>query len=217
MTTDQYDENDHFLILSLQHGGVDLESFKFQRIEEIQSVICQIACALALAEEKAELEHRDLHLGNVLIKRVDEDLHFQLTENCSFPAKGVICSIIDYSLSRVSVSGGEEQVLFRDLDCLPWLFEGDETVDSQFQVYKDMKEAKGFERSWRDFCPKSNVLWMVFLLERLVLKQKITKLKKPKRLHDELKALAKRAISYPSICSMIEKDDFFLTHLRNSK
>lgn len=190
-----------------------MESFKFERIEQIRSVICQIACALALAEEKAEFEHRDLHLGNVLIKRIeDEELCFEVDEDIAFPAEGVICSIIDYSLSRVSLP---DQVLFRDLDCLPWLFEGDGAVDSQFSVYQEMKASKGPERSWKDFCPKSNVLWMSFLMERLVLKQRHAKVKKPKKAFDELSALARRVISYPSISEMIRSDSFFQKHLCN--
>lgn len=204
------------MIISLQHGGVDLEGFKIEKIEEIRSIICQLACALALAEERAEFEHRDLHLGNVLVKRIggDDDptlLQFEDGNTFSFPADGVMCSIIDYSLSRVSMGS---EVLFRDLDCLPWLFDGDDEKDSQFRVYKDMKLAKSVERTWRDFCPKSNVLWMAFLLERLVLKQKSPMLRKPKKQFDELKDLAKRAISYPSISALLSTDEFFQKYLK---
>jgi serine/threonine-protein kinase haspin len=192
-----------------------LEGFKFEKIQEIRSVICQVACALALAEEKAQFEHRDLHLGNVLVKRLEDEeqlIHFEVGDAISFPADGVICSVIDYSLSRVSAPG-EDQVLFRDLDCLPWLFEGDDTLDTQFSVYKEIKAAKGAERNWRDFCPKSNVLWMNFLLERLVLKQRNSKAKKPKKMFDELLGLARRICSYTSISQMILSDEFFIKYL----
>ena len=87
--------------------------------------------ALALAEENIQFEHRDLHLGNILIK--ETDLKGFKSNETEFNFEGIQCSIIDYSLSRMK---NGKDVAFRDLDTIEWLFEGDSKIDTQYQVYK---------------------------------------------------------------------------------
>lgn len=186
----------------MEYGGTDLEHYKFKNMKEIQSVLVQLIHALALAEDTIQFEHRDLHMGNILIKNTSiQRFHDQ---NGSFDFDGIQCSIIDYSLSRMSDSVG---VAFRDLDTIEWIFEGDPTIDSQYQVYKDMRKIKG-KSSWKEFNPKSNILWLKFLFERLVQKQKKS-IQKPKGVFTALTKLQKNVLKYSSVLELKQKDDFF--------
>ncbi|KAJ6928495.1 serine/threonine-protein kinase haspin [Populus alba x Populus x berolinensis] len=71
-------ENDHpkefpekqcYVVFVLQHGGKDLESFVLLNFDEAQSLLVQVTAGLAVAEAAYEFEHRDLHWGNILLRR----------------------------------------------------------------------------------------------------------------------------------------------------
>ena len=98
-------------------------------------------------------------------------------------------------------------VAYRDLDTIEWLFEGDPKIDTQYQVYKDMRSIKG-KLSWKDFNPRSNILWLSFLLERLVFKQKKS-ICTPKNIFESLSELHKRISNYSSVQELKLKDKFF--------
>lgn len=186
----------------MKDGGVDLEKFKLKNMRQVQSIVNQLVSALALAEEKIQFEHRDLHLGNILIK--ETDLVSLKSDGNSFDFSGIQCSIIDYSLSRMRDGAG---VAFRDLDTIEWLFEGDPKIDTQYQVYKDMRKSKG-NSSWKGFNPRSNILWLSFILERLVVKQKKS-ICLPKSIFDSLSKLNQRISSYSSVQELKSNDEFF--------
>lgn len=183
---------------------MDLEKFKFKNMRQVQSVVMQLVNSLALAEEHIHFEHRDLHLGNILVKETAIDQF--IDGNDTFAFDGIQCSIIDYSLSRMRDTAG---VAYRDLDSIEWLFEGDSSIDSQYQVYKDMKSNKG-TASWKEFRPRSNILWLAFILERLVQKQKKS-IQIPKSLFTALSGLHERILNYSSVRELKLKDDFFNT------
>lgn len=186
----------------MEDGGTDLEKFKFKNMRQVQSVVKQLVNSLALAEEHIQFEHRDLHLGNILVKPIDFDIFTDGNE--AFDFDGIQCNIIDYSLSRM---GDDSGVAYRDLDGIEWLFEGDSSIDSQYQVYKDMKSNKGTS-SWKEFRPRSNILWLAFILERLVHKQKKS-IQTPKILFTALIELHKRILNYSSVIELKQKDEFF--------
>ena len=186
----------------MEDGGTDLEHYKFKNMKEIESVLVQLIHALALAEEKIQFEHRDLHLGNILVKSTSAEKFYH--QNDAFEFNGIKCSIIDYSLSRMSDSAG---IAFRDLDTIEWLFEGDPSIDSQYQVYKDMRKSKG-QASWKDFHPRTNILWLNFIFERLVQKQKKS-IQKPKSIFSALTKLHKNILKYYSVQELKQRDQFF--------
>lgn len=59
--------------------------------------------ALAVAEEELEFEHRDLHIGNVLVQSCQENtVSFKLHDRSyEFPSEGVCATIIDFTISRL--------------------------------------------------------------------------------------------------------------------
>lgn len=69
-----YEESQLFAVIMLEMGGRDLEHFELRGWEEANSVFWQVAVALGRGEREREFEHRDLHFGNIVIRREpDED------------------------------------------------------------------------------------------------------------------------------------------------
>ena len=154
---------------------------RYLEIRRVWDIWWQVVAAVAKAEVYAEFEHRDLHLGNVCAKDVSgvgagdvqdgEDLEMVAEgEAVWFPLHetGVEVTIIDYSLSRARVgskAGSEDEVLFYDFAADKELLAGE--GDLQYDMYRYM--AKAVEgSSCRDFVPKTNVIWLYHLLNRLM-------------------------------------------------
>lgn len=83
----------------MEFGGLDLEHFQVQSISQVKSILSQVLSSMALAEEKLEFEHRDLHLGNILVKDTHR-LDIRLGNYQTIPTEGILCGIIDCSLAR---------------------------------------------------------------------------------------------------------------------
>lgn len=68
------------------------------------SVLRQVACALAVGEVVMQFEHRDLHVGNVLVQPTDSASITVVLNNTpiTIDSEGVHVSIIDFTLSRLS-------------------------------------------------------------------------------------------------------------------
>jgi len=164
---DFYNEGQLFAVIGLEDGGKDLEawSFKGEREgeggwREAREVFWRVAGALARGEEESEFEHRDLHFGNIVIKRVPveegEGVPEEMIRNLSLDEKGgtkggkaksgkqqqqkleipvirtrLQVSLIDYTLSRARCSNG--LLSFTPLDDEA-LFEGE--GDYQFDIYR---------------------------------------------------------------------------------
>ena len=79
---------------------------QFQSLAEAHAVIAQVTVALTVAERALQFEHRDLHWGNVLIKRLphaDSTAQYRM-EGVPFSIStgGLHVAIIDFTLSRLS-------------------------------------------------------------------------------------------------------------------
>lgn len=63
----------------------------------------QVTFSLAVAEEALQFEHRDLHWGNVLVKKTDVKVvdYVVLGQSFQVESHGVQVSIIDFTLSRL--------------------------------------------------------------------------------------------------------------------
>ncbi|XP_075534472.1 uncharacterized protein LOC142568356 [Dermacentor variabilis] len=162
-------ENQHYVLLEFEFGGKTLERSKVT-IEQFESVFLQVACSLAVAEPELEFEHRDLHCDNVLVKPTEQEFAEFVLHGRKIRVRtaGVKASVIDYTLSRTRIGG---QVYFTDLSKDSAIFQG--TGSFQYDIYRIMKEQNGDD--WEAFRPHTNVLWLHYLLMKLL--QKLPKTK----------------------------------------
>jgi hypothetical protein len=199
-----YDAEQHYVIMTLNNGGRDLESFEFNNNRTALSVVLQVAFSLAAAEASLEFEHRDLHWGNILIKETEETEIKYIVDQRSFsvPTSKISVSIIDFSLSRVLKKG---TLLHRDLEDEDGLFEGE--GDSQFEVYRKMrKESKG---DWAKFCPKTNIFWIEYLLDKILHCKNLSKVgANDIKAIEMLEDLYSLVGGYDSCQHLIESQDF---------
>lgn len=180
---DQYDEDQLFAIILLENGGSDLEHTELNGWEEACDIFWQVSLALARGEKERKFEHRDLHYGNIVIKRRNpkkvepkdqnpENLIEKLSLEDSSPLQ---VSLIDYTLSRAycgDLSGGRD-IEFMPLDD-PALFEG--KGDYQFDIYRFMRSELSTQFvtpeeesiDWNVFCPRTNVIWLHYLTDILL-------------------------------------------------
>ncbi|KAL4575079.1 hypothetical protein LXL04_021920 [Taraxacum kok-saghyz] len=197
----EFSEKQHFVVFVQEHGGQDLESFVLLNFNEAQSLLTQVCVALAVAEAAFEFEHRDLHWGNILLNRNGcKKLEFVIDgKKMQVSTHGLVASIIDFTLSRINTG---EDILFLDLSLDPGLFEGPKG-DEQSETYRKMKEAT--EDCWEGSFPKTNVLWLQYLVDVLLRKKVYDRTSRDTR---ELRSLKKRLNSYGSAKESI-LDPFF--------
>lgn len=116
-----YEESQLFAVIMLEMGGRDLEHFELRGWEEANSVFWQVAIALGRGEREREFEHRDLHFGNIVIRRepdeeevenwnVDEDEN-QTPENLlsKLSLNDAEIQTPDNLLSKLSLNDPEKQ------------------------------------------------------------------------------------------------------------
>lgn len=187
-------ENDHpkefpekqcYVVFVQEHGGQDLESFVLLNFNEARSLLVQVTVALAVAEAAYEFEHRDLHWGNILLSRKDSaTLLFTMEGKPIFIRTfGLVVSIIDFTLSRINTG---DDILFLDLSLDPELFEGPKG-DKQSETYRKMRDVT--EDCWEGSFPKTNVLWLQYLVDILLLKKSYDRTTKDER---DMRSLKKR-------------------------
>lgn len=118
---------------------------------------------MAVAEQKFQFEHRDLHWGNILLSLTEEKfMEYEFNKKIvKIPTHGVKAVIIDYTLSRLVLQG---QTLFNDLSKDFDLFSA--SGDYQFEIYRLMK--KELNNKWNQFSAKTNVLWLDYILDKLI-------------------------------------------------
>jgi serine/threonine-protein kinase haspin len=122
-----------FCIIQLSHHGQDLESYDVTTWPEAAHIFWSVVRILARGEAECEFEHRDLHWGNILIDKSEEDeILERLLDNLDLEGDGkelldeewdgVKVTLIDYTLSRANVNdpvghiayyGFEDEALFQ--------------------------------------------------------------------------------------------------------
>ncbi|KAK2502897.1 hypothetical protein MC885_017221 [Smutsia gigantea] len=170
---DFFEEDQLFIVLEFDFGGVDLEQMRknLSSMATAKSILHQITASLAVAEASLHFEHRDLHWGNVLIKKTSlKKLQYTLNGKTStIPTCGLQVNIIDYTLSRLERDG---IVVFCDISMDEDLFAGE--GDYQFEIYRLMRKENN--NCWGEYHPYNNVLWLHYLTDK-VLKQMTFKTK----------------------------------------
>ncbi|XP_042006151.1 serine/threonine-protein kinase haspin homolog [Salvia splendens] len=197
----EFSSDQCYVVFVQQHGGRDLESFVLFNFEEARSLLVQVTLALAVAEAAYEFEHRDLHWGNILLTRKEPAaLQFILEgKKLLIKTSGLVISIIDFTLSRMNTG---EDILFLDLSSDPQIFEGTKG-DKQADTYRKMRDVT--DECWEGSFPKTNVLWLQYLVDILLLKKSFERTSKDER---ELRSLKKRLNTYDSAKQCVH-DPFF--------
>ncbi|KAH9322248.1 hypothetical protein KI387_016887, partial [Taxus chinensis] len=169
-------ENDHplafpekqlYTTFILADGGQDFESFVLLDFDEARSLLMQVTSSLAVAEAACEFEHRDLHWGNILLSRNKRKTIEFILQGKRMKAQsfGLTIAIIDFTLSRINTGN---QVLYLDLSTDPGLFEGPKG-DSQAETYRKMLNVT--RGNWEGRYPKTNSLWLHYLVDTLLTKK----------------------------------------------
>ena len=190
-----------YITFVCEDGGADLEHFELRSTSEAIALLFQIVVSLAVAEEECEFEHRDLHWGNVLIKRTrtrQKQARLSGVE-LNMQTSGLDVTIIDFTLSRVTAEDGD---VYCDLNADPELFKGPKG-HCQSETYRRMKRAtKG---KWNKFTPKTNALWVHYLADTLLEQKDFNVTAEQKK---ELTDFRARALDYKSARDMVFDDLF---------
>ncbi|XP_064474296.1 serine/threonine-protein kinase haspin-like isoform X2 [Ornithodoros turicata] len=160
---DFFEESQKYVVFEFDNGGTCLENWKINRAQQAQSIFLQVACTLAAGEGALEFEHRDLHLGNILISKTShKKKQYQFDRKTVLVnTAGLTVAVIDYTLSRMKKGGS---IIFTDLSNDATLFTGE--GDYQFQVYRLMRKSN--KNNWESYNPYSNVLWLHYLIDKLL-------------------------------------------------
>ncbi|GIL64253.1 hypothetical protein Vafri_18254 [Volvox africanus] len=160
-----------YWIIAMDDSGTDLERYVIESWDQLRCVLLQTAVSLAVAEAELTFEHRDLHWGNVLVRRAegrldcgpDGWLEARLRgRNLRVATSGVASTIIDFTNSRLVTQDG--LLVFGDLNQDPEVFEGPKG-EVQFDTYRWMRST--VDNDWSSFCPSTNCLWISYLAEVL--------------------------------------------------
>ncbi|KAF4581914.1 Serine/threonine-protein kinase haspin-like protein hrk1 [Ophiocordyceps camponoti-floridani] len=183
----RYLDDTSFLVVELGDAGTALEDWQVQDESQLWDIFLLEAVALARAENLAKFEHRDLHEGNICVRRVSSPQQRDGDGDGFFGYSGLDMTILDYGLSRAQNPADDEAkpVAF-DLERDLGLFSS--THASQCVVYRRMRSfllrrdrkcippdghktpyAKGVDGplSWDVYAPYTNVLWLAYLYRYL--------------------------------------------------
>lgn len=191
-----------WLMMEMTDAGRDLDSMlcdarKEQTtfpMHEVFDIFWGIAEAMMRGEGLAEFEHRDLHAGNICLKRRDSAVDVSAEEGVARKSIYEV-TLIDYTQSRLRLETGEvlataiDESIFRQMD-------DDADAQRQYDVYRCMRDVVKRERKagvtvgqmWREYVPVTNVLWLQHTLEELLA---VTRASETKEELDMILALAK--------------------------
>ncbi|RKU40321.1 hypothetical protein DL546_002728 [Coniochaeta pulveracea] len=182
----RYLEETRFLVVELGDAGVALEDFELSVVEQVWDVFLLTAVALARAEDLVRFEHRDLHEGNLCVRRVGKPRMMSENETCQFGYSGLDITILDYGLSRAEDE--EAAPVAYDLEKDLSLFTS--THAAQCRVYRQMRsfllrgdriwlppkshsrpyesDFDGQPIDWKEYNSYTNVLWLAYIYSYLV-------------------------------------------------
>ncbi|KAK2055131.1 hypothetical protein LY76DRAFT_521069 [Colletotrichum caudatum] len=181
----RYLDDTTFLVVELGDAGTALEDFELASSSQLWDIFFHVAIALARAEDLACFEHRDLHEGNLCVRRIDEPrTRDPRKPGPYFGHSGLDITILDYGLSRAEdLEADEPEPVALDLEKDLGIFTS--THAPQCRVYRQMRSfllrgerghlppsahktpyargADGEPLSWDAYAPYTNVLWLAYL------------------------------------------------------
>lgn len=186
----RYLDDTKFLVVELGDAGTALEDFRLESADQLWDIFFHVAIALARAEVHIEFEHRDLHEGNLCIRRAGEPIPPEDRERSSrFGFSGLEITILDYGLSRAHADYEVEgsQPIAYDLERDLSIFTSEHAP--QCEVYRRMRSfllrgdriclppqshKKAYEKgvdgpiTWAQHEPYTNVLWLAYIYQWMV-------------------------------------------------
>ncbi len=204
---DIFEKDQLFIILEFEFGGITLDncSGTVTSLGVAKSILHQVTAALTVAEQELHFEHRDLHLGNVLVKTTKQKkgCFFLNGEAHSFETRGVLVSIIDYTLSRLEIN---DLTVFCDISEDEELFT--EQGDYQFEIYRLMRQENG--NNWSNYHPHTNVLWLHYLCSKLLsMKYRGSGGRGAKNMREELTRFYDNVLQYSSATEALQNCPMF--------
>ncbi|KAK5113009.1 hypothetical protein LTR85_011031 [Meristemomyces frigidus] len=189
-----YSDEQLWAVIEMQDAGTDLERLvemgHCMSVWSVWDVFWQVVLTLAKGEEGAEFEHRDLHLGNICVRPSPSlppsaQNHETIDVRKKLNFTSFETTVIDYTISRALMP--DNSVAFHDLSLDNSLFEGDSTEEYQYDIYRYMRgavllsdaladfslasttqSAANSKRGWRGYHPVTNLVWLHFVLYRLL-------------------------------------------------
>lgn len=146
---DYFPDDQLYCIMVLSNAGTDLEHFPVASWLEAETIFWQTVHCLAVAEQRYQFEHRDLHWGNLVISVPKHDNTGHGPNNNDESTLGMEnldindydydhndlrVTLIDYTLSRATNLDGT--IIYTRLDH-PDFFRG--KGDYQFDIYRFMR------------------------------------------------------------------------------
>ncbi|VUZ47862.1 unnamed protein product, partial [Hymenolepis diminuta] len=164
----QYAEEDNFpddqlwIAFEFNYGGESISNHWPSCPVARFSIFLQAALALAVGERRLELEHRDLHLGNVLIIRKGHSCIY--TPPPSYingvkyqPIGGPPVKIIDFAFARLQRADGSTLYVDMTEKCGRLRNESD-TVSQMYTMMQNL-----IQNQWSDYNPRTNTHWLGLL------------------------------------------------------
>lgn len=183
----RYLEGTKFLVVELGDAGTALEDFELATADQLWDIFFHVTIALARAETRIGFEHRDLHEGNLCIRKVSEPIpRDEWDRTRYFGFSGLEITILDYGLSRAQGDYDSDPVAY-DLERDLSIFTSEHAA--QCRVYRQMRSfllrgdraclppeshkkpyAVGIDGpiTWAIHEPYTNVLWLAYLYEWMV-------------------------------------------------
>ncbi|KAI1191111.1 hypothetical protein F5B17DRAFT_383700 [Nemania serpens] len=183
----RYLDDTKFLVVELGDAGTALEDFELATADQLWDIFFHVAIALARAEARTGFEHRDLHEGNLCIRKVSEPIPRDEWDRARyFGFSGLEITILDYGLSRAQGDYDSDPVAY-DLERDLSIFTSEHAA--QCRVYRQMRSfllrgdrvclppeshkkpyAVGVDGpiTWAVHEPYTNVLWLAYLYEWMV-------------------------------------------------
>lgn len=188
-----YNEDQLWAVIEMQDAGSDLERLveagSCTSVFDIWDIFWQTVLSIAKGEEGAEFEHRDLHLGNICVRAQStllDEARTTINTKQKLGFTNLETTIIDYTLSRCVMP--DASVAYTDLSAPAQaaLFEGDSTEEYQYDIYRYMRGVlyldeplapihemthdalAATERSWEQFHPQTNLVWIHLVLYKLL-------------------------------------------------
>lgn len=147
-----------FGVIIMEDCGVDLENTIFSSYMEVHVFLENLFSTISSLENRFHFEHRDMHWGNIMIKG-------SKTYLIDFNFTRLEAKLFDGRIYDLNFNSGTSKILFTNLNKEKWLFEGDDEVDFQFYIYKRMKMSCNGD--WRSFNVESNLLWIIYIIDKL--------------------------------------------------